>query len=255
LIEEILTEANPQNILEIGVESGKVSRKLFDWVKKNNAKLYSIDPSDLDGERIIDEDFVRIYNSSLSDYVKPLLKSADICIIDGDHNWYTVYNELKLIYEGRTQEKLPIVFLHDVSWPCARRDQYYYPESIPALFRHDHSFTAGIKPGFSGVFNNRGFRGNGSWAVALKEGGQKNGVLTAIEDFLMGIELDIKFRKIDMFCGLGILYYSENSTDNYEKIIDVYYSPYLEEMERNRMDNYIRVLDLQDNINSLKKAT
>ena len=54
----------------------------------------------------------------------PRLEKMDAVIIDGDHNWYSVYNELKLL--ARQVEKggpFPLSFVHDVGWPYGRRDR------------------------------------------------------------------------------------------------------------------------------------
>jgi hypothetical protein len=51
----------------------------------------------------------------------------DCFMIDGDHNWYTVYHELKLIHERQLLAKGGSILLHDVCWPYARRDMYYNP--------------------------------------------------------------------------------------------------------------------------------
>ena len=38
-----------------------------------------------------------VFHKSLSLNAIPRIKAVDVFLIDGDHNWYTVYNELKLI--------------------------------------------------------------------------------------------------------------------------------------------------------------
>lgn len=46
----------------------------------------------------------------------PTLETMDVWIIDGDHNWYTVSNELELIRKKSKEEKKPLlIFLHDVN--------------------------------------------------------------------------------------------------------------------------------------------
>jgi hypothetical protein len=63
----------------------------------------------------------------------------DCILIDGDHNWYTVYHELKMIEQKHLLSPGGAILLHDVIWPYARRDMYYQPEKIPAEFRHPHA--------------------------------------------------------------------------------------------------------------------
>src|ERR1700679_780633 len=54
--------------------------------------------------------------------ILPKLDGAFDCIlIDGDHNWYTVHEELKTISDRRLLRPGGIVFFHDVDWPWGRR--------------------------------------------------------------------------------------------------------------------------------------
>ena len=71
-----------------------------------------------------------------------------------------------------------LVFLHDVHWPCARRDFYYAPERIPTEFRQPYDYEGGAVPGHSALVRGGGFRGAGQFAWAVREGGPQNGVLT-----------------------------------------------------------------------------
>jgi hypothetical protein len=127
----------------------------------------------------------------------------DAILIDGDHNWYTVFNELRLIHEQALLRPGGYIFLHDVDWPYGRRDLYYQPDTIPAEFRHPFA-EKGIVRGQSrlaevGGLNSRNYQN------ALEEGGPKNGVLTAIEDFLALHPGDYGFFMIRYQWGLGVL--------------------------------------------------
>ena len=127
----------------------------------------------------------------------------DCILIDGDHNWYTVFNELRLIRERTLLKAGGYIFLHDVDWPYGRRDLYYQPETIPAEFRHPFA-EKGIVRGQSplaevGSMNSR------NYLNAMEEGGPKNGVLTAIEDFLALHPGDYRFFMIRYQWGLGVL--------------------------------------------------
>ena len=72
----------------------------------------------------------------------------DAALIDGDHNWYTVYNELRMLARppGQAGAPLPLLIMHDVGWPYGRRDLYYDPERIPEEFRQPYAQT-GMRPG------------------------------------------------------------------------------------------------------------
>jgi hypothetical protein len=103
--------------------------------------------------------------------VLPSLEGCDVYFLDGDHNYFTVRNELELIVHNSTnaggEPASPLVFVHDVTWPWGRRDMYYQPDAIPAEARHPYSERLGDP-----------------YCIALHAGGPRNGVLTAVEDFL-----------------------------------------------------------------------
>ena len=126
----------------------------------------------------------------------------DTILIDGDHNWYTVYNELRLIDERGLLRPGGFVFLHDVDWPYARRDLYYQPDTIPAEFRHPFA-QKGMIRGRRGLAESGGV--NDDLMNALEEGGPRNGVLTAIEDFLALDPGKYRFFRIRYQWGLGVL--------------------------------------------------
>ena len=91
------------------------------------------------------------------------LSEFDCVLVDGDHNWYTVYNELCWIEKKINPQGT--IFLHDVAPPWARRDMYYSLETIPEEYRNPcEKLETGV------------------W-IARQEGGPRNGVLTAVEDF------------------------------------------------------------------------
>ena len=126
----------------------------------------------------------------------------DCILIDGDHNWYTVFNELRLIRERSLLRPGGYIFLHDVGWPYGRRDMYYQPESIPAEFRKAYS-SKGMIPSLASLHDGEGL--NGQYMNALEEGGPRNGVLTAVEDFLAQHPRDYRFCWVRFEYGLGIL--------------------------------------------------
>jgi len=127
----------------------------------------------------------------------------DGILIDGDHNWYTVFNELRLIHERALLRPGGYIFLHDVDWPYGRRDLYYQPDTIPAEFRHPFA-EKGIVRGQSALAEVGGLNSR-NYLNALQEGGPKNGVLTAIEDFLALHPGDFRFFMIRYQWGLGVL--------------------------------------------------
>ena len=125
---------------------------------------------------------------------------ADAVIIDGDHNYYTVIEELRAIAAASGAE-LPLLMFHDVGWPHGRRDDYYAAELIPAERRQPIQEGGGLHPDESGIrAGGLPYRG-----AAAREGGPRNGVLTAVEDFVAERE-GLRLAIVPAFFGLGIVW-------------------------------------------------
>jgi hypothetical protein len=161
----------------------------------------------------------------------PELEPADAYILDGDHNYYTVSEELRLI-ERAAPGRLPLLLCHDVCWPHARRDSYYTPETIPPEHRRPTASGGYLFPGITGVHDGGLIY---KWP-AREEGGAGNGVLTAIEDFVDGRD-EIRFAIIPAFFGLGILWARDAGyAGALEEIVGPWdRNPVLERLEANRV--------------------
>lgn len=253
LILEALALAEAAHIVEIGAEYGGMSSLLADFAAARGGTLTSIDPAPK-------PEFIAwaAANTHVRHIARPSLAAleqigaADAWLVDGDHNWFTVYHELKGIDAICRRDGKPLLaFLHDVAWPSGRRDMYYAPDSIPADHRHPHSFDAGAIPGHPGLFHGRGFRGMGHFAWAVQEGGPRNGVKTAVEDFIADLAAsgrDLAFCEVPAVFGLGILFDLDApwSAALAELVIPYHENRLIASLERNRLDNYLTVLDWQD---------
>ncbi|SEN78829.1 class I SAM-dependent methyltransferase [Lihuaxuella thermophila] len=205
VIKLLFIDLKPKKIVEIGAATGENTRRILDYCQLFNSHLTVIDPE----PQFDVEKWSEAYPNNLKiikDFslrVLPQLEDYDIVLIDGDHNWYTVYNELKQIEKMAVKKgKFPVVCLHDTEWPFGRRDMYYFPETIPEEFRHPYA-KKGIQPGKSELVDEGGYFE--TLNNALYENGARNGVLTAIEDFLNETELSVNFFRIYSNHGLGIL--------------------------------------------------
>ena len=180
------------------------------------------------------------------------LDAADAWIVDGDHNWHTVYHELRQIEAiSRRDGKPVLVFLHDVGWPCGRRDAYYAPSQIPVEHRHPHSYDAGATLDRESLVEGRGFRGMGQFAFATHAGGARNGVMTAIDDFLaeeLAQGREFGFAEIPAVFGLGVLFDMNAawSAQLAELVLPYHQNKLLRALETNRLRNYLRVIEMQD---------
>jgi predicted O-methyltransferase YrrM len=192
-------------IIEIGVHEGGHTRLLLNACLLRLGTVIGIDPHPATAiSRVMRlHPLARLLSVTSLDGLPVLIEQkvkADVAIVDGDHNYYTVLNELLLL--EKLVSPTGVIFLHDVSWPYARRDLYYAPDRIPASARHPYE-RAGIVVEKSELVPSGGM--NEHLYNALYEGGPRNGVLTAVEDFLETHGHEWSFELKPEHFGLGIL--------------------------------------------------
>lgn len=253
IILQSLAIAEAREIVEIGAEYGGMSALIADYAAECDGRLTSIDPAPKPEflEWAATHPQARhIAKTSLEAFSD--LSDVDAWLIDGDHNWYTVYNELKNIRSLCQRDGKPLLaFLHDIGWPAARRDMYYAPDQIPNEFRHLHDYDGGALLDVDVLVPHRGFRGMGQFAFAIHEGGPRNGVLTAVEDFIEEVRSDgdgIAFAEIPAVFGLGVLFdtSAEWGETLAELVIPYHQNALIRSLEENRLRNYLTVIELQD---------
>ncbi len=257
-----LERLKPKVLIEIGSDQGLNTRNLLDFSRRTGAILHVIDPL----PKYDVEEWVNEYHANLEFHMAPSLDvlrsidNADVVLIDGDHNWYTVFNELKLLEEIALDSpgRFPIVMLHDVGWPYGRRDLYYEPDRIPPPDRHPYA-KGGLRPGREDLDPAGGL--NAHLDNALREGGPRNGVLTAIEDFISESSIDLKLVVIPGINDLGILFPTDVSSVNSqlgEFIEDMVGQPNLrllmDRVERLRVEAQIEAADKTRDRDQLRSA-
>jgi hypothetical protein len=203
----LLTALQPRTIIEIGSEKGKTTQLLLTWCQQHDAVLHAIDPSPLFDVAAWQEQYGQrfVFHQTTSLRALSTLPPADVVFIDGDHNWYTVFQELKTIKaQSETQAGgFPVVLLHDIGWPYGRRDLYYAPETIPEQFRQPYA-RKGIRPGVKELQDKGG--SHAQYCNATTEHTPRNGVLTAVEDFLKQTDYSLEWCVVPGFHGLGLLF-------------------------------------------------
>lgn len=204
-----------RSICEIGARTGTSTNYLLSLPIEYSTIIDPCIDEDL-AAKYAGESRVHVFKSNSLDALAtdgPVLPGSpfDAILIDGDHNWYTVFNELRLIRERALVRPGGFIFLHDVDWPYGRRDLYYQPDTIPVEFRHPFA-QKGMIRGQSKLADAGGL--NSKYLNALEEGGPKNGVLTAVEDFLAQYPKDYRFFRIRYQYGLGVLQVSGGSADD-----------------------------------------
>lgn len=223
----------PREIVEIGADYGDNTRNLMAWCRRSRARAHIIDPF----PKFDPKEFAAEYGEAFVFYpgmslgALSMIDRMDAVLIDGDHNWYTVYHELKLIEkacmsdglnlsdgtdestsDGRKahqmpdepdRHRLPLIFIHDVAWPYARRDMYYDPETIPEAWRMAYA-RKGLDPDSIDLVEEGGL--NPHLCNARYAHNIRNGVLTAVEDFMRESSVPLELFTIPVFHGLGILF-------------------------------------------------
>ena len=246
LIFAALEAAAPRRIVEIGSETGGFSKELLDWAGEHGATLATVEPYPTAEIRELAEQVPHFeLVAGRSPGVLAEIEPGDAYVIDGDHNHWTVRREL----EAAFAQGGPLAILHDVGWPCARRDQYYAPRAIPEDGRLPHSYEKGRDPDRGELVEVGGFHGAFEFAVAEDEGGERNGVLTAVEDFLAS-RPDLEYRQVEAVFGVGYVFPSDAPfAPALRELLDPWHENRLVgRLERNRVRLYARVLELQDQL-------
>ena len=200
---ECLDAADARSVAEIGAEHGLFTSELLAWSeRRGGGRVSAIDPAPRKRLHELAERHPELeLIVETSHAALPGLELPDAVIVDGDHNYFTVHEELLAIDRKTNGRLLPLVLLHDIGWPLARRDSYHDPERIPAEHRRplsDHGFLVPGDPGLAerGLYYER---------IAITEGGPGNGVLTAVEDFVAE-RPHLRLAIVAPFFGLGVLW-------------------------------------------------
>ncbi len=249
-IRPLVAAARPGRILEVGADFGWNTRHLLAFRRETGCRLDIVDPAPRPELADVLAPFAGEYDhlplKSLD--AIPLLPTPDVALLDGDHNWHTVHGELVALFAraAETGARPPIVLFHDVAWPYARRDMYYDPEEIPADQRRPYAYV-GLAPGEPGVVED-GM--NAMLANALEEGGPRNGVLTALEDFVAEQAEAPDLHVLPFFNGLGILVPPARRTAELDAVITGFTSSAsllesVAEVERHHMLARVEVAKLE----------
>lgn len=228
-----------RSVLEIGAYEGDLTADLLDWAEDSGARIAGMDPLPPDKLRALAEarpELELIERTSL-DYLAERDTLPDAIVIDGDHNYYTLSEELKAIAATAAGGDTPLLLFHDVLWPHQRRDTYYAPERIPEDRRpKEIGHNVGLAPGNPGV-SELGLPF--VWA-AVEEGGPGNGTMTAIEDFLAehpGLRLAV----VPAFFGFGVIWPEDAPWAEAvaAAVAPFDRNPVLERMESNRVEHLV----------------
>jgi cephalosporin hydroxylase/glycosyltransferase involved in cell wall biosynthesis len=203
----LLEASGAHRVVEIGALRGETTVLLLDRLGPDS-EVHVIDPvpefDPTEHERRFPGRYC--FYRDISHAVLPTLPAVDVALIDGDHNWYTVYHELAMLSATAREagEPLPLLIMHDVGWPYGRRDLYYAPERIPEEFRQPFAQRGMqvnrpdlLPPGRGGL--------NPTMNNAEREGGPRNGVMTALDDFVAGYDRPLRTVVLPLYFGLAVV--------------------------------------------------
>ncbi|MBN8605803.1 MAG: class I SAM-dependent methyltransferase [Caulobacterales bacterium] len=207
VIERILAGLSVRRIVEVGVFQGDLSVYILDLARKANAAADFVDIAFKPEVRAriaqAAGDTPVCFHECASVDALGAIDPMDFVFLDGDHNYETVEQELALIAAAAGKR---IVLMHDVGWPWGRRDGAY----APARLADPDAYKAGELTPFSDRIVEE--FGLPFQPVKLREGGPRNGVLTAAEDFRAARGARWRYWSIPLFFGLGVLWDGEAVT-------------------------------------------
>ena len=222
IIPNLLSNFNAKRILLTGFTNETIINKLITSCTKTHRQLYIID----DEQNIKDsikENLLKNKNETdiiklLKDKTQNILQTMnnfDAIFINDDPNWYTVFNELNLIKKNYLN--FPLVFICHNKYPHKRRDSYINPDKIPNEYKHDCCRDLPVK--YEENNKNKNAMIEDGFCHAIYKDTPKNGVLTAIEDFL-NENLSLNLLELNFLEGISLIY--EDSFNTKEKIQKIF---------------------------------
>ena len=219
-IEPLLGALKPERILQIGVGDGELAAHLLDVCRRTRAHLDLVDPrapGGLEKELGPGAAIQRVQPWK----AVPLGEPADLVLLDGEPNWWAVFTILNALRRRAAERgrRFPLVLVHHAAWPYARRDMYPNPDVVPEAHPFAH---LGVDPDKTELVQD-GL--NSRFAHANHQGGPRNGVLTALEDFAASAPVELELKTIPLLSGLAILAPASRTTPELRTMIDGFSSP------------------------------
>lgn len=185
-------------IIEIFLDKFKVNDVVFNGLSNNNSLVEFVLKYCNDNDiniSLIDSNATTSKNVIKGNELNILknFKDFDAIFINGDSNWYTVYNELNIIKKNNVE--FPLVLICNNLFPNMRRDSYIDPKIIPSEFLNEYNDELDID----------GINIKDGLYHAVDDNSPKNGVFTAIEDFLSE-NYNVDMLDLKLTCGVTILY-------------------------------------------------
>ena len=183
-IPKILDLFNVNNIVILG----SLDEKLLKFITNYNSNVMAINLDVVSGIETTQDIPVNAL---------PRFNGYDAIFINDDSNYFTVFSELNII--KNSNDEFPLVFICNNKFPNKRRDSYVSPDNIPIDFINVYSDELIL------YYDNDEIVIHDGNYHACDEKTPKNGVLTAIEDFLVENN-EISIMKINFIDEITILF-------------------------------------------------
>lgn len=243
LVLDWLDVAGARSIVEVGADAGAFTGVLAAHAEARGGTFTSVEPAPTDALRaVLAAHPHAVLVPARSPGALARVPAPDAWIVDGDHNHFTVRAELDAISaSARAAGRPPVVVLHDVAWPCARRDFYYDAGALPAEAVLPHARGIALAPDEPGTAP-AGLRLHPALDVAVREGGPRNGVLTAVEEFRAATP-GWRFARVPLVFGVGVLWpeAAPFAAALAARVAPWDEHPVLARVERNRAETIVRL--------------
>ncbi len=241
----LLEKIKPKRIVEIGAELGGNTAILKKFCIENEVELHSVDTVIQLESANCSHPLIHRHQTRSVDFLASS-KGAEVYFIDADHNYQSVLAELELIERAHDSEAPLLVIMHDTGWPCAFRDSYYDPPKAES-YKNTLHVDKGPVPWRSDLVEN----GFGACFVGWvdRECGAKNGVKTAIEDFV-ALRKGWKRAYSTPFYGVCFLWYEPSFSAEQKQYMNEMISilkqvePIFATLEWNRVLLYLKIQKL-----------
>ncbi len=170
----VLSSLNDNDFIDEILDYYKEFGNSILFINSNNC-LANIDST----ENLLPDSIVNNSIDISEDYILnklPHLNNYGAIFIQDDPNWFTIYNELNIIYINN--DEFPLVFICNNRYPFKYRDSYIDPNMIPKDYLLEYSSFLPIN------YNDEIISVEDGFYHAIYDKTPKNGVLTAINDFL-----------------------------------------------------------------------
>ncbi len=217
-IEPLLGALKPERILQVGAGDGELSARLVAHGLASGAALEIVDPRP---PKDLEEGLGATVQRVQPWKPAALTRHADLVLLDGEPNWWAVFTILGALRRlaAESGAAFPVVLAHHAAWPYARRDMYPTPELVQEA--HPYAYL-GVDPDRPQLVQD----GIGArFAHAVREGGVRNGVLTALEDFAASATVDLQLWTFPLLGGLAILAPPSRVTPELRTMIEGFSSP------------------------------